>query len=30
VPRQEFDAVHFSIDMSGYDGFGRVAGLALD
>ncbi len=30
VPRQEFDAVHFAIDMSGYDGFGRVAGLALD
>jgi uncharacterized iron-regulated membrane protein len=30
VPRQESDAVHFTIDMSGYDGFGKVAVLALD
>jgi uncharacterized iron-regulated membrane protein len=30
VPKQESDAVHFTIDMSGYDGFGKVAVLALD
>ena len=30
VPRRESDAVHFTIDMSGYDGFGKVAVLALD
>jgi uncharacterized iron-regulated membrane protein len=30
VPRQESNAVHFTIDMSGYDGFGKVAVLALD
>ena len=30
VPRQESDAVHFTIDMSGYEGFGKVAVLALD
>lgn len=29
MPRQESDAVHFTIDMSGYEGFGKVAVLAL-
>jgi uncharacterized iron-regulated membrane protein len=30
LPRQESDPVHFAIDMSGYGGFGKVSGLALD
>ena len=30
LPHQDSDPVHFVIDMSGYNGFGKVSGLALD
>jgi uncharacterized iron-regulated membrane protein len=30
LPRQDSGPVHFAIDMSGYNGVGKVSGLALD